>query len=507
MMLQIYIPLLLMSIVAALLYLVLRLCIRFKQNHFTATWLYYLNVLVYAFYLIPFYMLYTYLDRDHDLLQAATSHFVDSPTLNTVLSAAQHTITYPPDWKVEIFTPIHESSFFSMLFIEWIPYMLIAGTVIFLAVITFQNNAFHRRISQLCEQADDPIIMNELAVCQQKLGMKKEIPVYLSPYSSTPFLYGVGKPRIVLPATMDFSEEQYHQIFLHELTHYKRHDTLLKCLFIVTNALHWFNPLAYLARRDIDRYCELSCDEKIVQYMNEEERKRYGELLLSVLWNAAQQKGEIYSAFSNTSKYMERRIQMIWGKKLLKRKKSVRVLTICALLSVACISMAFAYSGSQHAIFQTDASPKASASKAGDYVPDESTVLDGEVGTTIRRGDLIFERIENDSHAFPEKVDAVLANTSQSHLIKKSEGDEYCTIWIKNEGSRHVIFTETKASPSGTVIPGSIVKIPAQTTWTISTLQPLTPGEYFANFTSGQAIMSGQVAFTFHKERVGVAYE
>ncbi|MFP3467973.1 M56 family metallopeptidase, partial [Leifsonia sp. SIMBA_070] len=79
--------------------------------------------------------------------------------------------------------------------------------MIFLAVITFQNNAFHRRISQLCEQADDPIIMNELAVCQQKLGMKKEIPVYLSPYSSTPFLYGVGKPRIVLPATMDFSEE------------------------------------------------------------------------------------------------------------------------------------------------------------------------------------------------------------------------------------------------------------------------------------------------------------
>lgn len=501
MMLQIYIPLLLMSIVAALLYLVLRLCIRFKQNHFTATWLYYLNVLVYAFYLIPFYMLYTYLDRDYNLLQAATSRFVESPALNTVLSAAQHFITYPPDWKAESFSAVHASSFPSMLLlIELIPYTLAAGTMIFFAVILFQNIAFHRRISRLCELIDDPIILNELAVCQQKLHMKKEILVYVSPYSSTPFLYGISKPRIVLPATMDFSEEQYHQIFLHELTHYMRHDTLLKCLFIVTNALHWFNPLAYLARREIDHYCELSCDEKIVQYMNEDERKRYGELLLSVLWNAAQQKGEIYSVFSNTSKYMERRIQMIWGKKPLKRKKSVHVLTICALLSVACISTAFAYSGSQHTIFQTDASPKASASKAGVYVPDESMVLEGEIGTTIRRGDLIFERIENDSQAFPEKVDAVLANTSQTHLIKKSEGDEYCTIWIKNEGSRHVIFTITEDSPSGTAIPGSIVKIPAQTTWTISTLQPLTTGEYFANSTSGQAIMSGKIAFTFQKK-------
>ena len=174
-----------------------------------------------------------------------------------------------------------------------------------------------------------------------------------------------------------------------------------------------FILLAY-ASRDATSY---------LQSMDEGERKRYGQLLLSVLWNAAQQKGGIYSAFSNTRKYMERRIQMIWGNKPVKRKKSALVLTMCALLSVAYISTAFAYSGSQHALLQTDASPKASASKAGAYLPDESMILEGEVGTTLRRGDLIFERIENDSHAFPEKVDAILANTSQTHLIKKSEGN------------------------------------------------------------------------------------
>ncbi|WP_289142005.1 hypothetical protein [uncultured Brevibacillus sp.] len=167
---------------------------------------------------------------------------------------------------------------------------------------------------------------------------------------------------------------------------------------------------------------------------------------MSVLWNAAQQKGEIYSAFSN------------------KRKYSLPV--------------------TQEPIYQISLW----FSKV-------------KVGAMIRRGDLIFERIENASHAFPEKVDAVLANTSQTHLIKKSEGEEYGTIWIKNESSRQVIFTVTKDSPSGTVIPGSIMKIPAQTTWTISIQQPLMPRHNFANFTSGQAIMLGKVAFTFHKNK------
>ncbi len=497
-MMEFYVPVLLMSIVAALAYLVLRLCITLNQKHFTAAWLYYANALLCTFYLIPFYKLLAYLDSD--FISTANNSIEAIAATSPFLTVIQHSITYPLEWKEGSTAILHEAGLADTLLFELLPCILAVGSAAFIAVILFRNIAFHRRISTICELADDPLILTELAACSQKLGIRKDIPVYLSPYSSTPFLYGVFRPRIVLPATMEFSAEQYHQVFLHELTHYKRHDILLKCVLIAVNALHWFNPFAYLARRDIERYCELSCDEQIVQYMNEAERKRYCALLLGVLWNVANQKGEVYSAFSNQRKYLERRIDLIWGSEIYKRKRSVRVVTIAVVLSVACIGTALAYNGGQSDSAPIDGVPKSAASKAGTYVPSESILLEGEVGATVRKGDLIFERIESDSPSFPEQADAILANTSQSHLIKESEGNEYCTLWIRNEGSRPVILSVTKGSPTGTVVPGSIVKIPAQTTWSISTINSLPAGDYYANFTSGQAVMSGQVAFTFTKK-------
>lgn len=236
-------------------------------------------------------------------------------------------------------------SVFNLLSI--IPHVFVAGTIFFLAVTIVQNLKIHRRIFSFCEETDDPDILRELSASKRKLGLSIGIPVYLSPYFSSPFLYGIFKPRIVLPAAMEFTTEEYRQVFLHELTHYKRRDTWLKCLLIGINALHWFNPFAYMARRYIDRYCELSCDEQIVQTMNSTERRRYCELLLNVLWNAADQKVKLYSAFSDQRSYLERRINMILKNEGSKKKKSVRMLAIFLTVSLALVGTGVVYAGSE----------------------------------------------------------------------------------------------------------------------------------------------------------------
>jgi len=491
-----YLDLLLMSIVATALYLVLKLFIKWTQKHFTTSWLYYSHVLLSTFFLIPFYKLFTYLDNH---LSQTVNHSLDTNTISTpIRTVVQNSIASLNRQEGSYITNHGVSNSVSYLF-GLLPYVLLTGTFVFIAVILFQNLKFHRRMLKICERTDDPLIVNELEWCTQKLGIKKDIQVYLSPYISTPFLYGIFKPRIVLAVTLDFSQEQYRQIFLHELTHSKRYDILLKFLLIFINSLHWFNPFAYLARRDIDRYCELSCDEKIVQHMSNEERKRYCELVLNVLWNVVNQKDGLYSAFSGNRKYLEKRINMIWRSEDKNSKKSFRIFAAVLLLFVAWVGSVFAYSGSQSESNRVEDYPSSSSTKAGTYVPDESIILKGEVGTTIRKGDLIFERIESDSPSFPEKVDVILANTSQTHLIKNSEEDENCTIWIRNAGSGHIIFTITKGSGTGAVVPGSIVRIPAHTTWTISTIKPWKAKEYYVNFTSGKVIMSGQVAVTLTK--------
>ncbi len=101
------------------------------------------------------------------------------------------------------------------------------------------------------------------------------------------------------------------------------------------NALHWFNPIVYLAYRDIVRYCELSCDESVIARMDNQERRRYCELILSILWNIASQNTKTISAFNDDRKHLERRIGMIMKNGNLKNKKVMIAVSILLIRTVS----------------------------------------------------------------------------------------------------------------------------------------------------------------------------
>ncbi|MDU5145417.1 MAG: M56 family metallopeptidase [Paenibacillus dendritiformis] len=344
-----YYHLLLMSAAASVLYLVLKLLSKWTQKHFTATWHYYTNVLIYTLFIIPYFKLLFVLNLK---IPGAVpikleAHSIAAPIQKIIQESSLPIIIQDGSRYMATDQASHEASYPVLNLLPFIPYVLGVGTIVFLAVTIIQNVKIHRRIFSLCEETYDPDVLRELSTSKRKLGITRETPVYLSPYISTPFLYGMFKPRIVLPAAMEFTSEEYAQVFLHELTHYKRRDIWVKCLLIGINALHWFNPVAYMARRDIDRYCELSCDEQIVQTMNSTERRRYCELLLNVLWNVADQKVKLYSAFSDKRNYLERRISMILKHDGSKKKKSVRMLAVTMTLSMALIGTGAVYAGSE----------------------------------------------------------------------------------------------------------------------------------------------------------------
>lgn len=329
---RIYIALLVMSAVTTALYLLLKLCGKWTRRYFTGSWHYYSYSLLYTFFLIPYFTLLSLFNID---FAKAIPGLIEARSVGE--------LTFSPVSQAK--SGDGASRVISFL-LDGLPYLLLTGTVVFIAVIVLQNIRLHRRVFRICELADDPDIIQEFAACRKELGIARDIPVYLSPYVSTPFLYGMVKPRIVLPAAMEFTPAEYRQVFLHELTHYQRHDVWIKSLFLVVNAMHWFNPFAYIARRDIDRYCELACDEKLIQSMDQDERKRYCKLLLTVLWNVADQRVSLYSAFSSERKYLERRIHMILKNEGSKKTKRIRTLAIVMTLSVALIGTAAAYAGS-----------------------------------------------------------------------------------------------------------------------------------------------------------------
>jgi beta-lactamase regulating signal transducer with metallopeptidase domain len=126
-----------------------------------------------------------------------------------------------------------------------------------------------------------PAKENETLLLYQLYDGKKAPRIFRNPLVPTPMLIGMFRPAIYLPDT-EYTEVQLRNILLHELTHLRRHDVAVKWLAALTVRLHWFNPIAYLVRREIDRVCELACDEAVIKNLNNDGKQAYGDTLIAV---------------------------------------------------------------------------------------------------------------------------------------------------------------------------------------------------------------------------------
>lgn len=95
---------------------------------------------------------------------------------------------------------------------------------------------------------------------------------------AVPFTLGVVRPRIYMPDHVQGAARQ--AVLLHEQTHIRRHDMLTKPLFYAVACLHWFNPLAWLAFRELSHDMEAACDEAAVRGRSLPERSAYCASLL-----------------------------------------------------------------------------------------------------------------------------------------------------------------------------------------------------------------------------------
>lgn len=103
--------------------------------------------------------------------------------------------------------------------------------------------------------------------------------IYESEFVDSPFVFGVVKPNIYLPMHMDEGTAAY--VIAHEHAHLARRDHWWKVLGYLVLALHWFNPLVWVAYLLFCRDIELACDEKVVRGLDGAARADYSQALLS----------------------------------------------------------------------------------------------------------------------------------------------------------------------------------------------------------------------------------
>lgn len=104
--------------------------------------------------------------------------------------------------------------------------------------------------------------------------------IFIADDIKSPFVVGLFRPKIYLPCNLGDQEQEY--IILHEQHHIKRLDHVMKALAFFALAIHWFNPLVWVAFILASKDMEMSCDEAVIRKVDGDVRADYSASLLTL---------------------------------------------------------------------------------------------------------------------------------------------------------------------------------------------------------------------------------
>ncbi|AZK45147.1 M56 family metallopeptidase [Paenibacillus lentus] len=109
----------------------------------------------------------------------------------------------------------------------------------------------------------------------------RRIQVMTSDRLISPIACGFIKPKIILPKSLDLQDEKLLKYILtHEKMHIKHLDILWRVFSAVILCCYWFNPLVWLMHFLMIRDLELTCDERVIRTLGEQEKSSYALSLI-----------------------------------------------------------------------------------------------------------------------------------------------------------------------------------------------------------------------------------
>lgn len=152
----------------------------------------------------------------------------------------------------------------------------LCGTVVFLAVFIVQYVRLWLALRVSYPVSDDQL--GQLAV---QAGLRHTPIVLYTNAVHGPLVFGVLFPRVLLPLQMRERNTVDRYILLHEFSHISCWDYGIMFLSCLALALHWFNPLVWLARRWMVRDIEHACDQRVLRGVSKEEQLDYAQTLVN----------------------------------------------------------------------------------------------------------------------------------------------------------------------------------------------------------------------------------
>ena len=313
---------------ALLLLLILGLKPLYK-NKFSKRWQYYIWIVVALRFLLPFTPDTTIVGSLFEKFDTAaiTNEIPTNPNVpvpaDTGNSKAEPIQTNREITTAAMREPVDK---YVCLFFIWSALAL----VLFVRKVTVYQG-FIQYIKAGNKEVSDIKILNLLSDCEEKLNIKTRVELSRNSLIVSPMLIGFFRPRIILPVG-EWEDKELSYIFVHELIHYKQRDMFYKWLIQIVVCVHWFNPFVYLLEKEVNKSCELSCDEKVISILNEKAKREYGDTLISFLKSNNLYKSSLASVtLTEGAEQLKERLGAI----MKFRKKSKAIIAITAIFTAA----------------------------------------------------------------------------------------------------------------------------------------------------------------------------
>lgn len=189
----------------------------------------------------------------------------------------------------------------------------VAGTGCCVAWMAVRIVRFQRLLRH-AEPADDALQAraDELAAL---MGLSRRPEVRVLPIAVSPLLWAVaGRARLVVPGPLwkRLGPAERDALLAHELAHFKRRDHWARWVELVAVGLHWWDPVAWWARRELERAEEACCDAWVVRALPGS-AKAYARALLKTVEFLAESRHPLPPAASGAGRIpnLRRRVTMI----------------------------------------------------------------------------------------------------------------------------------------------------------------------------------------------------
>tara|TARA_R110002096_G_scaffold5453_3_gene25482 strand:- start:1414 stop:4062 length:2649 start_codon:yes stop_codon:yes gene_type:complete len=191
------------------------------------------------------------------------------------------------------------------------------GSVIVLCWSTFRIVRFHRLLTQASRPANQDLVYRAKQLAQS-LGLKKTPSINITSARVSPMVWWVGgKVRIFIPEAMpaELGANKMRWILAHELGHVRRGDHFVRWLEWLACVAFWWNPIAWLARRNLRANEEVCCDALVLRSLKGKPHSYANSLLAAVEFLASPGlRPPAMASEINSGGFLERRFRMIVSK-------------------------------------------------------------------------------------------------------------------------------------------------------------------------------------------------